>query len=491
MLDCEDSQARRAPLGLDISKRLQSLARAVAFTDQAASVSCEFRPDRELEKNFVRSARQERASQAGGQISAAFVNTERAEFSSQGINHSEGGWPKDVNTADPDQKIRFRKKIEKEDDFIEVTRQLARETEKYVRQNNCINVFEEYFAGVDLATDQKPASIATAAVFKDPICSAGSREISQVSWSPSGGRIVLGYCNTGYLAYHRREIDKTSLVYDINNPLGPVVKISPQSGLVSVEFSRREEESVAGGCLSGELVVVDTRQGGSPHTSLSPPNSLGDPVTGLAWLNTKTGADLVATLGDGRVVRWDVRNPAQPSAIIDLNMDRQAGLARFGATGLSYDPSLPYRYLVSTDLGVVFSLSLKSDSVIGEYQVGHQGTVRCVQRNPAYTKIFLTAGDRTLRVCSEDVRSSSILSSQAAVQVTAACWSSTRPGVIMSGREDGVVETWDLLQHLSSPLLTTNTGPASVTDVKFNQAGSLALVANTAGSAQSRFLKSN
>ena len=67
MLDCEDSQARRAPLGLDISKRLQSLARAVAFTDQAASVSCELRPDRELERNFVRSARQERASQAGGQ----------------------------------------------------------------------------------------------------------------------------------------------------------------------------------------------------------------------------------------------------------------------------------------------------------------------------------------------------------------------------------------------------------------------------------------
>ena len=196
----------------------------------------------------------------------------------------------------------------------------------------------------------------------------------------------------------------------------------------------------------------------------------------------------MASLGDGRVVRWDVRNTAAPVSILDLNTDREAGLGRFGATGLSYDPSLPYRYLVSTDLGVVFSLSLKTDSVLGEYQVGHQGTVRCVQRNPAFAKIFLTAGDRTLRVCSEDVRSSSILSSQAAVQVTAGSWSSSRPGVIMSGREDGLVETWDLLHHLSSPLLTTNTGPAPVTDIKFNQTGSLALVANAAGSAHLIFL---
>ena len=445
-------------------------------------------PDRELERNYARTVRVERASQAGGRVSAATVNTDRREFSSQGMNHSEGGWPRDVNSSDPDQKSRFRKKIEKEDDFIEVTRHLARETEKYVRQNNCINVFEEYFAGVDLATDQKPANIASVAVFKDPLCSAGSREISQVSWSPSGGRIVLGYCNTGYLAYYQRDIAKTSLVYDINNPLRPVVMLSPESGLVSVEFSRREEELVAGGCLSGELVLLDTRQGGSPHTTLSPPHSMGDPVTDLAWLNTKTGSDLVATLGDGRVVRWDVRHTAAPISILDLNTDREVGLARFGATGLSYDPSLPYRYLVSTDLGSVFSLSLKTDSVLAEYQVGHQGTVRCVQRNPAYSKIFLTAGDRTLRLCSEDVRTSSIISSQAPVQVTAGCWSSARPGLIMSGREDGLVETWDLLHHLSSPLVTNNSGPAAITDIQFNQPASLALVANAAGSAHFVFL---
>jgi len=37
---------------------------------------------------------------------------------SQGMNHYEGGWPKDINPAENDQTMRFRKKIEKDDTYI-------------------------------------------------------------------------------------------------------------------------------------------------------------------------------------------------------------------------------------------------------------------------------------------------------------------------------------------------------------------------------------
>ena len=46
------------------------------------------------------------------------VNTERAEFLSQGMNHIEGGWPKDINPTENDQTMRFRKKIEKDDSYV-------------------------------------------------------------------------------------------------------------------------------------------------------------------------------------------------------------------------------------------------------------------------------------------------------------------------------------------------------------------------------------
>lgn len=142
---------------------------------------------------------------------------------------------------------------------------------------------------------------------------------------------------------------------------------------------------------------------------------------------------------------------------------------------------MPYRYLVSTDLGTVMSVSLKTDSVIGEYQTGHQGTVRSVERNPVYSKIFLTTGDTTIRVGSEDVRSSSIMSSHSSLQVTAGSWSPARPGLLLSGREDGVVEVWDLLHHITSPVLRSKVSDSAITDVKLNQSGGLALVSSAAG----------
>lgn len=46
------------------------------------------------------------------------VNTERFETESRGINHVEGGWPKDINPAEIEQTTRFRKKIEKDEIYI-------------------------------------------------------------------------------------------------------------------------------------------------------------------------------------------------------------------------------------------------------------------------------------------------------------------------------------------------------------------------------------
>ena len=257
-MDCEERQTAPS-LSLDVSKRLQSLRRPISFVDQPGVMLEEVMPDREKEKDFVRSVRMERGCQVGPVMSACRVNTERKEFCSHGMNHTEGGWPKDVNISDSDQKNRYRKKIEKEDDFIHVTKHLVWETEKYVKQNNSINVFEEYFDSVDPATDQEVASLASVAVMKDPVQSDGGREISRVSWSLAGDNVVLAYCNTGYLAYYEREIDKTSLVYDINNPLSPLVRICPESPLVSVQYSRREGSSLAGGCLSGASLYINVR----------------------------------------------------------------------------------------------------------------------------------------------------------------------------------------------------------------------------------------
>ena len=86
------------------------------------------------------------------------------------------------------------------------------------------------------------------------------------------------------------------------------------------------------------------------------------------------------------------------------------------------------RILVASDLGSVVSCGLKTDAVLAEYRDGHCGTVHSVHRsqsavivtccnqlcrNPLYSKMFLTAGDRSVKIWSEDVRGSSVMVGQA------------------------------------------------------------------------------
>jgi len=54
------------------------------------------------------------------------VNTERYETENRGMNHVEGGWPKDINPAEVEQTIRYRKKVEKDEVYIQTILNLGR-----------------------------------------------------------------------------------------------------------------------------------------------------------------------------------------------------------------------------------------------------------------------------------------------------------------------------------------------------------------------------
>jgi len=53
------------------------------------------------------------------------ANTERFETETRGVNHAEGGWPKDVNPLEIEQVIRYRKKVEKDEGYINAIMGLA------------------------------------------------------------------------------------------------------------------------------------------------------------------------------------------------------------------------------------------------------------------------------------------------------------------------------------------------------------------------------
>jgi hypothetical protein len=63
------------------------------------------------------------------------------------MSHVEGGWPKEVDPTEAEQVIRWRKKVEKDEDYITQVVRLGAVLEELVKQNNAIDIYEEYFAG--------------------------------------------------------------------------------------------------------------------------------------------------------------------------------------------------------------------------------------------------------------------------------------------------------------------------------------------------------
>ena len=74
------------------------------------------------------------------------ANTNEVLFSKHNINHEEGGWPKDVDYAEAEHTIRFRKKVEKDEDYVNTVVNLGARVEARAMQNNAIDIYRRYFS---------------------------------------------------------------------------------------------------------------------------------------------------------------------------------------------------------------------------------------------------------------------------------------------------------------------------------------------------------
>ena len=70
------------------------------------------------------------------------VNTQAATFQSKGMVHLEGGWPKDIVFDEVEHTIRFRKKVEKDEDYIRQVKNLGDAVEQSIMQNYAIDIYQ-------------------------------------------------------------------------------------------------------------------------------------------------------------------------------------------------------------------------------------------------------------------------------------------------------------------------------------------------------------
>ncbi|XP_052860937.1 dynein intermediate chain 3, ciliary [Anopheles cruzii] len=416
-------------------------------------------------------------TQYSRQMAISDANTESAEFEHHGILHSEGGWPKDVNFLDPEQTVRYRRKVEKDENYISQLMASTKPMEHCIFQNNAVNIYEKYFDDLEPAPLIQRSTSRTLNVYRDP--SIYKQPVTHLSWSPDGGtKIAVSHCNLNFGEVLGKAV--CSYIWEVENPNAPLLRLKPSSSMICLEYNQKDPTTMVCGMYNGQVACWDTRNEQEPVMISEREHSHRAPVNSALWINSKSGTEFFSGSSDSQVMWWDTRKLAQPidRLLMDpIKADEQDLSRSYGVSCLEYETSIPTRFMCGTEQGMLFSCNRKGKSpqekIVFRMQC-HTGPVHALTRNPAFVKNFLTIGDWIARIWSEDCRESSIVwTKNHDVMLTDGAWSPTRFSLFFVSRVDGVLDSWDLLQQHSEPTLSIKVCDESLKCLRAHESGRL------------------
>ncbi|CAG9839967.1 unnamed protein product [Diabrotica balteata] len=122
--------------------------------------------------------------------------------------------------------------------------------------------------------------------------------------------------------------------------------------------------------------------------------------------------------------------------------------------------------------------------MVGRIPNAHMGPIVALQRNPAFPKNFLTIGDWTAKIWTEDCRESSIIwTGFHKCALTDGAWSPTRLSCYFTTRSDGIFDVWDVLQHQKQASLSVRVCEERLNCLKTHDQGRLVAMGNQNGTA--------
>ncbi|CBY38589.1 unnamed protein product [Oikopleura dioica] len=406
------------------TKKRAEFGRHANFSDRPAESHVDIAPDREVRKNFLHRNPCHAEVQASYPMSEHYVNTEVTQTVSTASNHVEGGWPKDVNPNEMEQVARYRKKVEKDEAYIQTILKLASIAEDVIRSNNAIDIYEDYFNEEEDDTDYDATPRArTVNVFRDP-CEK-KRSAVHMSWHPDGAeRLVAAYSDISF-EQSDSGISYDSYVWNSINPNKPEMILRPPAPSVCVEYNPKDAHEILSGLKSGQVCIWDTRRGGVPVMTSNRDVSHRDPVHSALWMQSKTGKDFFSGSTDGLIKWWDARKLDQPLEELILDVTKNLDISKaLGCVSLEFESTIPTKFMVGTEHGCIISCNRKAktqqDKIAAVFS-GHVGPVYSLQRNPIFPKMFLSVGDWSAKIFSEDIRDAAIYSTPGLIEQRKRC----------------------------------------------------------------------
>jgi len=451
-------------------------------------------------------------------MSETDVNTDSVVMKSTSMSHTEGGWPKDVDFNEQSDVTRFRKKAEKDEPYLSAMRALAPIAERCMKQNNTVDVYEQYFENDTFEHCSEPPSAKGLAVFRDP--SPIKRSVTSIDWHPeiTSSKIAVSY---SIMNFQDKRLDDPRLpvsvsikcrvdsiqtftftfafafasfisnmssfsfnflaqsyIWDIANSNKPFVELVPPSPLCCLRFNPKSTDTLVGGCYNGLITYFDLRKPNSVTGTCAPletsivEKSHHDPVSDVFWVSSKTGHQCASVSTDGKMMWWDTRKLGEPLDSLVLCSDVKSGGVTLGGSSLEYNSEAgPTKYLVGTEQGSVVSVNLrnrKMNNGVAVYDDGpgkHHGPVYSIQRNPTHNKFFLSIGDWTAKIWAEDLKTPIITTKYHSNYLTGGCWSPTRVGVFYTITMDGVLNVWDFYHRQNEAAYTHKVGNAALSSI--------------------------
>ncbi|BET01373.1 Hypothetical protein NTJ_14189 [Nesidiocoris tenuis] len=387
------------------------------------------------------------------------VLTDKIPYGRRNQGHTEGGFPAEVNRADMDMVVRYKKKLEKDDMLLGLLPVLQARIERVLAQNSMTDIYTNYFEPPefpDLAPEETPF-VRTVNSYRD--IWKIRRPVVAISWEPSDySRIAVAHAKLDFqITDHSK--NTYSYIWSLMDPSKPELVLDAGYQISTIAYNPREKRMLVAGMTNGQMCYWDTRKGSKPISFSGYYNSFRDVPSKVIWIASKTGNECMSASPDGQILWWDVRNWEFPfeSMLMDLGKSESPSFAAaVGISSLEYQATIPNKFMAGTEKGTVISVNRKARTMnekIGTIFNCHMTPVRSIERNPSLFKVFLTAGDRAWKIWSEDSKESWILSyGLGTCEISSAAWNPHRTSVFYVAKKDGSMDIWDLLLRSDQPV---------------------------------------
>jgi dynein intermediate chain 2 len=285
------------------------------------------------------------------------------------------------------------------------------------------------------------------------------------------------------------DMQNVAYIWDVNSPNAPSQALNPNSPLVCLEYNPKSSEHgmVAGGSYNGIVSFWDLRNPEQPTHVIDKAHH--DPVYDIKWIQSRAGNECVSVSTDGRMLWWDQRNLG--AGFIDSLVLKEEKTT-YGGMSMAYNSTAgATKYLVGSEQGYVLlcdrkakkdAESSKSIKMYGKPGAKHHGPIYSIERNPIHHKSFLTVGDWSARIWTEELRTPIMTTRYETSYLTAACWSPTRPGVYFTTKEDGTFDVWDIYYKQNDPTFSTKVTDSPLCAIKVEKTtGSLVAIGSKDG----------